>query len=89
MSGKEPSLWQLAGRALAAVDWPRALGQAGAFMRALRGDSAEDVNRDSIRAHSQGTNVSTSLENMARKAAGCVAPAPCTCAVCKPTEQGT
>lgn len=75
--------WRELGRALAAVDWPRVLSNVGTFARALRGDDHEQIQRESIRARDNATRVTTSLEDLARKAAGCVAPAPCTCSICR------
>lgn len=74
--------------ALSKVDWPRAFQMLGSFLRAVRGDEPEHVQRESMRASEKGAQTRQSLENMARMAAGCRAPAPCHCSFCEQEREG-
>lgn len=74
--------WQAALALLRQVDWPSALHKATVMIRELRGDS-DQIDRDSMRVRGVGTRTKETIEQLGRKAVGCVAPAPCECAFCK------
>jgi hypothetical protein len=80
--------WGAVARALASVDWLRLGTKLVHFARELRGDDPEVVQRESLRAREQARSAKESLDQVARQAAGCIAPAPCTCIICRPTQEG-
>ena len=73
-------------RALGQVDWPSALQRAGVLMRALRGESAEQIAADGSKTLDRGQRLYRTVEGAARQAVGCRAPNPCDCMVCHPED---
>lgn len=72
--------------ALRKVDWPLTLQVGGTLLRALRGDPVEVVATDGAQAQERVRKLRAMIESTARQALGCLAPSPCTCAIC--TEIG-
>lgn len=70
---------------LSRVDWPRALQRTGTLVRAIRGDSADEIAADTTKETSRGSQMLGVVETMARGMFGCVAPNRCNCPVCKET----
>ncbi len=61
------------------LDWLRWLHKGVTFVRTLRGD---DVDQDHKRERKRGTATLNTIDKIARTAAGCVAPNPCSCPLC-------
>jgi len=66
-----------------AVDWPSALHRAAVLVRAYRGDAATTIEADSEREQQRAAAAKSTIETMARQAIGCMAPAECSCAICR------
>lgn len=65
----------------ARIDWLRVGHRAFTFLRTMRGDS-QQVDQDHKMERGRGREMTRSLQNIARKAAGCRAPQSCDCVVC-------
>ena len=82
MATREPTLFELLGK----VDWPRAIHRGAAFVRAVRGDGAH-AQADEAREHARASALRKMINDIARKAVGCVAPASCDCPICTEAAQ--
>jgi len=73
--------------AFSRIDWPRQMQRAGVFLRELRGDQHGEIHADHEREIQRGRNLRAVCEKVTRQTLGCVAPDPCTCAMCLSTTE--